>query len=240
MKLYANRPPQVALPEMDIVPAPQDREWMSDPAKRCLPLRIASEAGWWILNPVRFEAIWTGAADWSGVRCTSDVPYVSTSFGDGILTLILPYMFQTPPGWNLLARGPANHPKHGIQALEGLVETDWNISTFTMNWKFTAPNVPVVFEAGEPLCQIVPQRRGDLESFEPRIRTLSGEALTRLKRWTAVRAMNRLPEPSEEQVKERKEWTGAYARGRYPDKPKRFEEHQTRLRLRELVGMRGA
>ena len=34
-------------------------------------------------------------------------------FGHGILTWTLPYLFRTPPGYNLLARGPANWPKDG-------------------------------------------------------------------------------------------------------------------------------
>jgi hypothetical protein len=43
-------------------------------------------------------------------------------FGHGILTLHLPFLFRTPPGWNLLVRGPANRPKDGAAPLEGLVE----------------------------------------------------------------------------------------------------------------------
>jgi hypothetical protein len=226
MKLYANHIPTI--PPMEIVPASGKREWMPAGAGRCLPIRMADEAGWWILNPMRFEARWTGGADPAAMTLAQSAAsgYLRAPFGFGILTVLLPYVFQTPPGWNLLVRGPANYPKHGIQALEGLVESDWNISTFTMNWKLTAPNVPVVFEAGEPLCQIVPMRRGDLECFKPRIRVLSGEAMTRYKRWRAGRML-----PQSEQ----QGWRGAYTRGRYPDKPKRFEEHQTRLRLREFT-----
>ena len=44
---------------------------------------------------------------------------MSSHFGYGILTWTLPYLFRTPPDWNLLARGPSNLPKDGIQALEG-------------------------------------------------------------------------------------------------------------------------
>ena len=90
-------------------------------------------------------------------------------FGSGSLTFHIPYLFRTPPGWNLLARGPSNWPRDGVIALEGLVETDWAVATFTMNWKLTAIDRPVTFEAGEPFCMLVPQRRGDLERFAPRV-----------------------------------------------------------------------
>ena len=44
-----------------------------------------------------------------------------------------------------------------------------------MNWKLTRANLPVIFEAGEPICMIVPQRRGELEAFHPEIRELEEE-----------------------------------------------------------------
>ncbi|XBL81870.1 DUF6065 family protein [Mycobacterium shigaense] len=39
----------------------------------------------------------------------------------------------------------------------------------TVNWKFTRPRLWATFEKGEPVCLSVPQRRGELEEFEPRI-----------------------------------------------------------------------
>jgi hypothetical protein len=59
--------------------------------------------------------------------------------------------------------------------LEGVVETDWAVATFTMNWKLTRPNHPVRFEAGEPFCMLVPQRRHELERFAPRTAPLKQE-----------------------------------------------------------------
>ena len=84
--------------------------------------------------------------------------------GGGILTWTIPYVFRTPLGWNLLCRGPANHIKDGIAPLEGLVETDWSLPSFSMNWKLTRPG-RIEFQAGEPVAMLVPQRRGDLEAF---------------------------------------------------------------------------
>jgi hypothetical protein len=90
-------------------------------------------------------------------------------FGHGIVTWTIPYLLRTPPDYNLLVRGPSNWPKDGAHPLEGIVETDWSVATFTMNWILTRPNQPVVFEVDEPICMIVPQRRGELESFHPRV-----------------------------------------------------------------------
>ena len=45
--------------------------------------------------------------------------------------------FQDTRGWNLMVRGPTNSSKDGIVALDGIIETDWAHSTFTMNWRFT-------------------------------------------------------------------------------------------------------
>ena len=80
---------------------------------------------------------------------------VVSHFGCGIITWTLPYLFQTPPGWSLLARGPANWPFDGVSPLEGIVETDQAASTFTMNWKITRPDFTVRFDRGDPICMIV-------------------------------------------------------------------------------------
>jgi hypothetical protein len=161
-------------PDMEIVPAGRWCEWMEHAHQRwparCLPMLVANESGWWLLNPRPFSATWDGGPNTSALHVEYDDPpadpLASSHFGSGIVTWQIPYLFRTDPGWNLLARGPANQPKHGAGPLEGLVETDWSTATFTMNWKLTQPGT-VRFEAGEPICMIVPQRRHDLESFEP-------------------------------------------------------------------------
>lgn len=118
---------------LKIVPAPADRFWMDFTthgwANRCLPLRIANQAGWHILNNSKFEVEWNGKADVDAVTIHfldgRPSRFVKSNFGYGILTWYLPYLFRTSAGYNLLVRGPANLPKDGISAIEGLVETDW-------------------------------------------------------------------------------------------------------------------
>jgi hypothetical protein len=171
---------------LPIVPATVKRSWMFDPAnrqrpsslsQRCLPLLIANQSGWFILNSHRFFAVWNGGdqpSDLKIVYQSGAPPYPAFShFGCGIITWRIPYLFRTPPGYNLLARGPANWPKDGACPLEGVIETDWAESTFTMSWQLTRPKVPIIFGVDEPICMIVPQRRGELESFRPEIRSIS-------------------------------------------------------------------
>ena len=80
----------------------------------------------------------------------------------------MPFLFRTPPGINLWVKGPANWIKDGVQPLEGVVETDWLASTFTMNWKITRVCEWVRFEKDEPFCMLVPVPRGLAESLVPR------------------------------------------------------------------------
>ncbi|MEC4763823.1 DUF6065 family protein [Mycobacterium sherrisii] len=178
-----------------IAPAPPGREWMGHHANRCLPMLIANQSGWIIKNNAQFSARWDGGSDnfaiefqfedadvadaYSEALATGAgvVPgspaFPKAVFGEGIMTWILPFLFRTPPGYNLLVRGPANHPKHGIAPLEGLVECDWTPAPFSMSWRFTAPDAWVTFEPGEPICMLVPQRRAELEEFQPRIQPLA-------------------------------------------------------------------
>jgi uncharacterized protein DUF6065 len=236
-------------PLLPIVPAVRRRAWM-DEAKdhwpnRCLPLLIANESGWTIPNPVPFEAVWNGdespdgvQIEFSGRREPVPAPVVS-HFGFGVVTWSIPYVFRTPPGYNLLARGPANLPKDGIWPLEGVVETDWAFANFTMNWKFTRVDHPVAFEADEPFCMIVPQRRGELEAFEPRMREVQSDAglAAEFEIFEAGRQTMQINKFLSKYVDEleayKKDWEGDYYRGRAPS-GRPAQTHQTRLKLQEF------
>jgi Family of unknown function (DUF6065) len=162
---------------MPLVAAPKRRQWMNDsPARRpyyCLPMALANQAGWFLLNTHTFKVRWSGEDGVDSLAIyylTGQRPFpASSTFGSGILTFQIPYLFRTPPGYNILVRGPANCPKDGAYPLEGLVEADWSTATFTMNWQLTRPNHTVVFEEHEPIAMIVPQIRGALENFRPEL-----------------------------------------------------------------------
>jgi hypothetical protein len=211
-------------------------------ANRCLPLLVANEHGWVVLNPYSFVATWTGGDGRSsltiefGAGDLPPQPRPESHFGYGIVTWTIPFLFKTPPGYNLLVRGPANWPKDGAHALEGLVETDWSLATFTMNWKITRPHHAVAFELDEPFCMLVPQRRGELRAFRPRIRDLSAEpeikeAVDRYAESRDQLSVGKfLAEHSLEFESQTLAWEQQYFRGLGPDGTP-AAEHEIHLRL---------
>ena len=181
-------------PRIDV--AESRRQWMNNTtlgfANRCLPLRIANQAGWFIVSHEVVEVVWDGGIGVNSLtllKGTMDDRFLSSHFGHGILTWKLPYLFRTPPGFNLYVRGPANWCKDGAVPLDGIVETDWAVSTFTMNWKITRPSLPVRFEKREPICMIFPIARGEIERFVPEIRPISEnpELQVQYKEWKESR-----------------------------------------------------
>ena len=136
-------------------------------------------------------------------------------------------------------RGPANWPKDGISALDGLVETDWSVTTFTMNWKITRPHHSVSFEEGEPFCMLVPQRRGELEQFEPAFAPLESdaEAQTRHADWVQARhdlqVKRFLGQYSRDFQEYADAWERRYFKGLYPNGDP-APAHETKLRLRKF------
>ena len=231
---------------MEIVPAGQERSWMDATrmrfAYRCLPLLIANQHGWWILNNHKFKTVWDGTDEQDSVRIKyakgAKQPFAALShFGHGVLTFSLPYLFRTPPGYNLVVRGPSNMPKDGIAPLDGIVETDWNIATFTMNWLFTRSHYPVIFEAGEPICMIYPVKRGEVEQFKGEIQPITdnSDVETAYNNWSQGRNQfnQRLHVPDSEEAQQG--WQKEYFQGVMGEA--RTESHQTRLHLHKFDGV---
>ncbi len=225
-----------------IEPAPSTRDWMDAThvrfAYRCLPLVIANQNGWIIPSPTSFTVRWNGGhlptdTKVKGPKGVSVNHYVASHFGYGVVTFIVPYLFRTPPGINLWVKGPSNYLKDGIQALEGVVETDWLESSFTMNWKCTRRNVTVKFEKGDPLCMIVPVPRGLLESLHPECRPLSEnrELEDAYARWRESRKTFNEKLLANDPATVEQGWQRDYMLGRKTDGAK-FEGHQTKLTLR--------
>lgn len=224
-----------------LVPAMHERDWMSHTMHggpyRCLPLSMANSCGWMLLNEQTFAATWDGGYAAGSTKLIfmnrrTDGYHAMSIFGQGIVTFLVPFLFRTPRGYNLLVRGPANLPKDGASPLEGIVETDWAVATFTMNWKLTRPNTPVVFSAEEPICMIVPQRRGELARFLPQVRTLEQASdidkehfVWHQSRTAFLRELNRRPHAKPGG------WQRHYFQGRTPT-GQRAPEHETKVRLR--------
>lgn len=232
-----------ARPEMEIVPASRWREWMDRTharnANRCLPLLAANEFGWVLLAQKGFSATWSGDPRPDSLTIAYDGPppkhRAESNFGYGIVTFRVPYLFRTPPGWDLLVRGPTNEPKDGVAPLDAVVETDWAMATFTMNWKLTRAGT-VQFEDDEPFCMIVPQRRHDLTSFRAELRPVADDAdadeqwslYDRRRDDLKLRKFLAVHTPGMGDV--RAEWQSEYFKGRRPDGGQ-APEHITKRRV---------
>jgi hypothetical protein len=230
--------------------AEQERAWMSAAPERfpyrCLPLVIANSFGWDAINPVTFIATWNGGVRLEDIviryPTETSLNFVQSHFGSGVLTFTLGHLFQTSPGINLYVKGPSNWPKDGLQALEGIVETDWCPATFTMNYLFTKPNHPVTFEAGEPYCRFFPIPRYMTESIQPELRLLSDNPGLEAQHlaWRKSRDQFNKGLNKRESVYVKKKWQRDYflggGREDWPD----FEEHQIKLNQPEFTDLRPA
>ena len=225
-----------------IRPAEPTRPWMDDTpesfAYRCLPLNIANAHGWEILSPCAFEACWTGGQGTESVhlRISPDTPpelRPVSIFGQGVVTFHIAGLFRTEPGWNLWVGGSPNRGKDGIYPLTGVVETDWAPFTFTMNWRFTRPDLWVRFEAQEPICFIFPVQRGYLEQVTPRLRSIEEDPAleAQFNAWSAARtAFHERMVKSPPSVPADK-WQKHYYRGVDAEGRPGPADHQARLRL---------
>jgi tetratricopeptide (TPR) repeat protein len=235
---------QFATNAAPLVRAGPDRDWMDATLMRaayhCLPMVIANQHGWLLLNRHKFAVTWNGEPDPASLKIqflSGEQPRDAVSiFGSGILTFAIGYLFRTAPGYNLHVRGPANSPKDGITALEGIVESDWTEASFTMNWKITRPNHSLVFEEGEPIAMISPLRRGEVERFRPELHNISEEPkLAELHlEWAASRAaFRRLVDIGSIAAR----WQHHYLRG-LSIRNDAAQEHQTKLTLYDFADKR--
>lgn len=221
-------------------PAPARRDWMDATpqgfAYRCLPLSIANAHGWELLCPSRVEAVWSGEAPPASVSVTGPgAGRVAVGhFGSGVLTFHVHALFVTEPGWNLFVGGTPNAAKHGIAPLTGIIETDWSPASFTMNWRFTAPDTPVVFEEGEPFAFLFPVPRGMVEAVEPEMKRLDDEPVLEAayRDWAQGRNQFLADLPKKGTEANRQGWQKTYFQGRAAEGATPVPDHQTKLRVR--------
>ncbi|HEX3953342.1 MAG TPA: DUF6065 family protein [Stellaceae bacterium] len=232
---------------MPLVKAGGTRDWMDATAVRfayrCLPMVIANQHGWLLLNKHKIAVTWNGGPDPAALRIDflgGDEPRNAVSlFGGGILTFTVGYLFRTPPGWNLYVRGPANSPKDGVTALEGIIESDWTEGTFTMNWKITRPNHPLVFEAGEPIAMISPVKRGEVERFRPELHAITEDpelAALHLE-WARSRQKHNADLKIPDSQARKNGWQRHYVRG-ISIRNEPADQHQTKLAVVDFVDKR--
>jgi hypothetical protein len=235
-----------------IVPAPVDRAWMNAfPDRhpyRCLPLAIANTYGWHVLCPAPIEIEWNGGKELADlkVRALKPLPqgrpvetFCQSNFSRGIATMQVDYLFQTSPGWDLWAGGPANSPKENAYPLTGIIETAWLPYPFTMNWQIMRPG-KVIFEQDEPICSIYPVQKSALLACEPVIRRLSENpelakqaAEFRTERNNFIARLKANDPEAHKQA-----WMKRYFSGELGDGTRAGGDHLTKLRLKEPVDRR--
>jgi len=233
----------VTTPLPSIRPAVTERDWMDQTSERhayrCLPLSIANAAGWEILNPSSFSAVWDGGPGPDAVRIISEDgtdPIGISLFGAGVLTFHVTGLFETEKNIQMWVSGSPNRVKDAIQPLTGIVETEWSPYTFTMNWKFTRTGQRVRFEKDEPFCFVMPISLDMLEGVEPEFRAM--EANPELKEgffeWSKSRSSFNadLQDPSSEAAGQK--WQKTYHHGAGPDGKKTEARHRTKVRLRNF------
>ncbi len=227
---------------MPIRTADRRRDWMDALperfAYRCLPLAIANQIGWEILNPVPFTARWNGKAGLDAIRLSFDgepSPLIGSHFGHGVLTFSLGYLFRTTKAHNLWVKGPANCPKDGIAALEGIIETDWAPFTFTMNWQFTRKRHKVRFEKDEPIATVLPYPRHYLGKFDPVQKNLNENAklYQQYVKWREDRLKFNEDLKKEGSQASEEGWQRTYMKGE-DNTGQVFAGHETKLRIREF------
>jgi len=233
-RLEANPPP--------LVPARSARAWMDETpdrfAYRCTPLSIANASGWEILSPCSFQAFWNGGARPQDIAIASEENPATLSrlvvshFGSGVLTFHTGYLFRTPPGWAVWARGTPNTVEDGIVPLDGLVETDWLPFTFTMNWRFTRRKT-IRFEKGEPFCFVTLFPHGMIDEVAPRLADLADDPPLKAEHeaWSAGRAAFNEGLAKREPAIVAEGWQRRYLRGEAPDATaSTFHRHKRRLK----------
>jgi hypothetical protein len=230
--------------EVDLRPADSPREWMDNTpqrfAYRCLPLNISNAHGWCFHLKSDVTLTWNGERGQGAVSIESSDPNIGhhclSVFGDGIVTFHVSGVFRTEPDWNILASGPFNTPKDGIYPLTGVIETDWSPYSFTMNWQITRKNHPIHFKKGEPFCMVFPVKRGQLEEFEPEIRSIHDDPklLKDHTTWGESRSNFNEDLLNPEGLAAQEKWQKAYFKGRMPDDSQGCPNHQTKIRLKEF------
>ncbi len=234
-----------------IRPAPATRAWMDATpesfALRCLPLNIANAHGWEVLSPCGFDAVWNGGTGTDAVTIKLDpgapperAPV--SLFGQGVITFHVEGIFRTPPGWNLWIGGSPNRQKDAIQALTGIVETDWSPFTFTMNWRFTRTDAWVHFDAFEPIAFLFPVQRAAVEAFEPAFEALGEDPalMRRFQDWSRARDAFHEKMRTEPPRAAADKWQKHYYRGVDVAGEALVSDHRAKLRLKAFDRSRAA
>ncbi len=236
---------QIGSEPSPLAPGRPDRDWMDAFAERhpyrCLPLVVANTTGWELISPVSFTASWNGGTQSKDIRIDADgdttpeqlKAHVVSHFSGGVLTFHTGYLFRTEPGWDIWVGGPPNQIKDGIQALAGIVETDWLPFPFTMNYRFTRPGM-ASFKKGEPYALIMPIPHAAIDEIEPVIKRIEDEPELNEEylAWGESRTSFLEKLKQRDEAAKRQGWQRDYFHGRTPQGVEGPESHINRRRLK--------
>lgn len=144
-----------------LAPAHMRREWQDAThekfANRCLPLLMANSIGWSVevTHAYRVSCM---AGEISVNYDARPEPVIRplNHFHHGVVTWQSPWLFRTPPGWDLFVLPPLNVPlPDGVTPLSGLVETDHSHESFTFNYRLRN-GAQIEFKPGQPLATLLP------------------------------------------------------------------------------------
>lgn len=217
--------------------SPRERDWMDNThvkyAYRCLPLAIANQHGWELSVKSKIRFLWDGGDKINSIKVIEGPEnVVSSHFGYGIITFVLDFLIRSEENISLFVSGSPNCPKRGIYPLTGIVETDWNPATFTMNWQITEPNRIIEFEAFEPICHFFPVQRGFVDNTKVIIRSLDSNETEKSKYdvWS-----NSRDKVNKEGTGEENGWEKHYFQGVYHGGAKCPVNHQTKLKINDPI-----
>jgi hypothetical protein len=150
------------------------REWFTPHFYRCLPLTIGNQYGFSVVSEYDFEFVWDGGHNkeslsiFMGEEFQKEQlhPSVYSHFGQGIITVNLPFSLRTPPGVNLMTINPPNYVIPNITVMTGVVECDNLRRDFTFNLKVQIPGIRVQVTKGTPIAAFIPIPRYFADQFE--------------------------------------------------------------------------
>lgn len=150
------------------------RDWFAPFYYKCLPLTIGNQYGFVFYSNTDISIIWNGENHPNNTIIkfldpeydTSRYPVLSSHFGRGVVTVVVPFALRTPPGVNLMSITPPNFITPNLTHLTGVVETDNLRFNFTFNIKVMSPNIETIIKKGDPLGAFIPIPRYFVDSFK--------------------------------------------------------------------------
>jgi len=150
------------------------RDWFPKELSKSSPLIAANDLGFLISAEYTFKVHWNGGDKPEDLTITIPNaeaakyghPDVVSTFGSGVFTVNVPFVFRTPPNVNLLSINPPNYILPLSTVLSSMIQTDSLNSDFTFNVKIQVPDAEITFPAGHPLAAFIPIPKYFIEKFD--------------------------------------------------------------------------